>query len=189
MRLDHLGDALDHWKGSVIRLVKSERLKVLPMLTDQDRWSPEDFKAYARLLGRRPQDFLRKDALFAKSSRAAYFRLPPRRDVFLDPDTGIASELKANEKRVKPSEIATLLKGSPSRMLLIYQHASRKKDGIRDKLGLLRSTEGLKRCHLFAYDSGAASMVFISKNKKRIQKALARLQCWLGPVARTRIIK
>ena len=190
MKLAHLGDALDHWKGALIELLGDNRLRVVPMLTDRDRWTQQHFETYARLLHRKPVDILKKgkEDLFSSRTRHDYFCDLGEDDLFLDPDTGIASDEKAKKEHVSPSEIAGLLSEPRSRMLLIYQHASRRKDGLREKLELLRSTQCLRGCHIFAYDSGAVSMVVISQNRERSDEALARLKCWLGPVASTRII-
>jgi hypothetical protein len=191
MKLAHLGDALDHWKGSLIEVIGDKSLRVVPMLTDRERWTEEHFEAYARLLHRKPEDVLRraKDDLFSTRTRRNYFRDLGENDLFLDPDTGIAPDEKAQKEHISPSEIAGLLSESRSRILLIYQHASRKRDGVREKLELLRSTEGLGGCHIFAYDSGAVSMVVISQNRERTHKASACLKSWLGPVASARILE
>jgi hypothetical protein len=137
----------------------------------------------------KPEDVLKKDTLFSSKTRHRYFCDLGEHDLFLDPDTGIAPDKKANKRHVRPSEIVCLLSGSTSRMLLIYQHASRKKGGLREKLDLLRSTEGLRACDIFAYDSGAVGMVVISRNRERSHRALARLKCWLGPLASARIVE
>lgn len=193
MKLAHLGDALDHWKGSVIEVVGAKSLRVVPMLTDRDRWTQEDFETYARLLHRKPEGVLKKakDDLFSNKTRCRYFCDLGKHDLFLDPDTGIAPDKKAHKQHIKPSEISRLLSESTSRMILIYQHASRKKDGVSEKLRLLRSTPGLRGCDLFAYDSGAVSIVAISQNSKRTNKAIARLKSRLrlSPVASKRIIR
>ncbi len=191
MNRAHLGDALDHWKGSVIEVISDKKLQVVPMLTDRDQWTQEDFETYARLLHRKPEDVLKngKGDLFSSRTRRRYFCDLGEHDLFLDPDTGIAPDEKAQEQHVRPSEIAGLISQSRSRILLIYQHASRKKDGLVEKLKLLRRAEGLRGCDIFAYDSGAVSMVVISQNRERTDKALACLKSWLGPVAATRIIE
>lgn len=164
MNLSHLGDALDHWKGSLIEVIGDKSLQVVPMITDRDRWTQENFGTYARLLHRNPEDILKKekDDLFSNRTRHGYFCNLDEGDLFLDPDTGIARDEKVEKKHISFSEIAVLLSKSKSRMLLVYQHASRNKDGVREKLQLLRKAEGLSACHMFAYDSGAVSMVMIS---------------------------
>ena len=190
MNLTHLGDALDHWKGSVIELIGGKRVLVVPMFTDLDHWTHEDIETYARLLHLNPYNILKKGEgdLFSANTRGSYFCNLGKGDMFLDPDTGIAPDKTAEEKHVCPSEIACLLAESKSRILLIYQHASRDKDGVREKLKLLRSTDSLEGCHVFAYDSGAASMVVISRNRERIDKARACLKSWLCGVASSRIV-
>jgi hypothetical protein len=189
MKLAHLGDALDHWKGSLIELIGGKNMRVVPMLTDHDGWTERQIKAYARLLHVKPEDVRKRDILFSSKTRHGYFCDLGEHDLFLDPDTGIAPDEKAKKEHIKLSEIADLIKESPPRMLLIYQHSSRKKDGFGEKLKLLRSTERLKGCHIFAYDSGSVSMVVISQDCERAHEALARLKCWLGPIASTRIVE
>jgi hypothetical protein len=189
MNLKHLGDALDHWKGAVINAVGVKTLRIVPMLTDSENWTQEDFSAYARLLRRKSRDLVKKKQLFSNQTRDGYFCGLGNEDLFLDPDTGIAPDRKRKQKHVSPFEIAGLLPKGSSRMLLIYQHASRKKNSVRDKLSLLRSAGDLRDCGLFAYDSGPVAMVVISRNRKRTKKAQARLKFWLGPAAKRRIIK
>ena len=190
MNLSHLGDALDHWKGSLIDVIGEKNLQVVPMLTDRDRWTQERFEIYARLLHRKPEEILKKekDDLFSSITRHGYFRDLGENDLFLNPDTGIMPDEKARKKHISHSEIAALLPESSSRILFIYQHASRNKNGVSEKLGSLRDAEGLSGCAVFAYDSGAVSMVVISRNRERADKALARLKSWLGTVASSRVI-
>ena len=179
---------MDHWKGAVIGIIRDEKLQVVPMLTDPARWTEEHIITYARLLHVRTDDILKKgkDDLFSNETRGSYFCDEGEQDLFLDPDTGIAPK-KARKEHVSFSEIAALLSKS-SRMLLIYQHGSRNKDGFRKKLEQLREADGLRGCHMFAYDSGAVSIVVISRNRERTDEARNRLNSWLGPVASTRII-
>ncbi len=191
MNLNHLGDALDRWKGSVTGLIGSEDLQVVPMLTDAHRWTQDCFEAYARLLRVKVDDILKKGRgdVFSKKTRKSYFCDLGNHDLFLDPDTGIAPDEKAKKEHISFSEIAALLAESRTRMLLIYQNASREKDWPLKKLQLFRSVRGFTECGTFAYDSGAVSMVAISQNRERIHKALACLKTWLGPVVSKRIIE
>jgi hypothetical protein len=189
MNRKYLGDALDHWKGSVINIVAPQNLRVLPMRTDHRQWEQENLSAYSRLLGRKPKDILRMDRIFSNKTREKYFSDLGNSDLFLDPDTGIAPDGRRQKKHISPCEIAHLLSSSRSRMLLIYQHASPNKNWIREKLRLLRSSPGLKHCGLFAYDSGTVAMLVISRDRKRVNKARARLESWLGPVASRRLTK
>jgi hypothetical protein len=188
MRLQHLGDALDHWKGSLIELIGGKSVHVVPMFTDDKPWTEEQIDAYARLLRIRPEDVLKKDGCFSGKTRTSYFCDLGEHDLFLDPDTGIApNDKKANEKHVRSSEIAGLLSAGPSRMLLIYQHVSRSKNGLKKKLNLL--SKYLQGCGMFAYDSGSVSMVVIGRERDRVQHAMVRLKCWLGPTVSMRIVE
>jgi len=189
MNLKHLGDAFDHWKGSVIELIGGKTLRVLPMFTDQKKWKPRQLSTYARLLHRKPGDILKQKVTFSRKSRAGYFGNLGNEDLFLDPDTGILPDQNATKRHVKPSEIATLLEESGSRMLLIYQHSSHEKDGFSEKLKLLRRSDGLDSCFMFAYDAGTVSMVILSRSKNRVKKASKRIRSWLGPVGPARIIQ
>ena len=45
MKLAHLGDALDHWKGSLIELIGERRVRAVPMLTDRDDWTEQHVEA------------------------------------------------------------------------------------------------------------------------------------------------
>jgi len=196
MNLKHLGDAFDHWKGSVIELVGEmnlrvvNNLQVVPMFTDQEPWpwGPENLATYAKLLRRQVNDILKRNDPFSNSrnDREAYFKNLGQNDLFLDPDTGIAGNQNAMKEHVKASEVACLLSASPRRMLLVYQHK-----GQREKMRKThqRVLEGLREFHAFTYDSGQVGMVFISRDQKRLAEALARIQVWLGPVAETRIIR
>jgi hypothetical protein len=190
MNLDHLGDALDHWKGSLIELVCPEGVRAVPMLTDRDRWTEQHIETYARLLHLRPEDILKKEEsdLFSSKTRDTYFRDLGQHDLFLDPDTGIAPDDKhAEKKHIRTSEITGLLSAAPLRMLLIYQHASRDKGGLRKKLNSLHKS--LNGFDIFAYDSGPVSMLIITQDRGRADGVLDCLKCWLGPIASVRIVK
>ena len=117
MNRAHLGDALDHWKGSVIELIGDKKLQVVPLLTDPDRWTQENLETYARLLRRKPEDVLKsgKGDLFSSSTRHRYFCDLGEHDLFLDSDTGIAPDEKAQKQHVRPSEIAGLISQSRCR--------------------------------------------------------------------------
>jgi hypothetical protein len=188
MNLVHLGDALDHWKGSLIELIGGKNVHVVPMFTDDKPWTEQQIEAYARLLCIRPEDVLKRDGRFSGKTRTSYFCDLGEHDLFLDPDTGIAPDDKnAKEEHIRTSEIAGLLSVAPSRMLLIYQHASRSKNGLKKKLNLL--SKYLPGCGMFAYDSGSVSMVVIGRDRDRVQQALVRLKCWLGPTVSKRVVE
>lgn len=118
MNLEYLGDALDHWKGSLFEYLQSERvvrdLVVDPMATDADQWSDDDFALYACLLRVSVKQIIRHKALLA--DRSSYFaEIRQSGDLFLDPDTGVAAHgASPIAKYVKPREVAALLQSSRS---------------------------------------------------------------------------
>ena len=73
-------------------------------------------------------------------------------------------------------------------MLLIYQHASHEKDGPKREAGPASKGVASEIASMFAYDSGAVSMVVISRNRNRTDKALEQLKSWFSPVASMRIV-
>lgn len=189
MNLKHLGDAFDHWKGSVLKLIPSQNLQIVPMFTDRRKWSQRHRIAYANLLQRKQEDIWRPTKQFSNETRGHYFDNMGDSDLFLDPDTGIASGKRAKDSHLRVSEISSLLKKSKRRVLFIYQHSSRKKDWLTRKLETLRSTTDLKGSSMFAYDSGPVSMIIISMSKTRVGEARRRLRHSLGPISRSRIVK
>lgn len=54
MNLEFLGDALDHWKGSLFQSLCAGQVlhdfAVNPMATDQESWKEADFEVHARLI-------------------------------------------------------------------------------------------------------------------------------------------
>lgn len=93
MRLEFLGNALDHFKGSILRRLRSEgllqELRVDPMATDGDSWKKDHYQLYADLLGVPADRVFEHREPFGHRSRvldhAEYSG-----DLFLDPDTGIS---------------------------------------------------------------------------------------------------
>ena len=114
MNLEYLGDALDHWKGSLFDFLQSERIlrhfAVDPMATDRAQWNDADFCLYARLLHINRDQIIQHKAPLLFRDR--YFSEIKRDvDVFLDPDTGIGVGSPI-EKYVKPKDLASLLRSA-----------------------------------------------------------------------------
>ena len=113
MNLMYLGDALDHWKGSLFEFLQAEQLlrdfAVDPMATDGHFWEDTDFALFARLLRINANQILRHE--FPLVQRAPYFNeIDHAGDLFLDPDTGIQTGGNGHPaKYVKPHELAGLL--------------------------------------------------------------------------------
>lgn len=185
----HLGDALDHWKGSVIGLLDAalRDVHVIPMFTDEDpvaSWSEAHLRLYARLL-RVPRDrIMHSHTPFCASNRADYFstlRLSANADAFLDPDNGIAPEGGGHSKHVRPNELATLLPVDSRRIVMVYQHSFRTHDYVEVSLRRVVDSRSVVGTAAFAYHAGAVAMIFASRCRPRlieIHKAMTRvLEC------------
>jgi len=195
MNHDYLGDALDHWKGSLIAILCRSRLidclAVVPMATDAMEWNQDDWRTYARLLNVEGDDICQRDVPFVNGAdrRQQYFaNLPEGQDLFLDPDTGIA--INGNGGHIRVQELAQLLNGPKNigRVLMVYQHAA------RDKVPRLRFVEiggklkrGIEECHVLVYECSQAAMFFISRNKRRIQAIENALREYLRGTAERRV--
>jgi len=126
LNLNFLGDALDHWKGSLFESLQEAQVlqdfAVDPMASDLGSWNSEDFLILARLLRITPAQIIRHQVSLRE--RARYFgEISHRGDLFLDPDTGVATRrVKDHCRYVNPPEIGVLLDASPDRLLAVYQH-------------------------------------------------------------------
>jgi hypothetical protein len=191
LNLQFLGDALDHWKGSLFESLRmAEALRdfaVDPMASDLDSWRQEDFKLFARLLRITPAQIIRHRVTLEE--RVKYFgEISHRGDLFLDPDTGVATgPVKKALRYVNPSEIGQLLNGSPNRLLIVYQHvrgqpvASRVDevlDTLRHEIG------GFSWC---SYESGTVAMLFLARLPMRTAAIAEHFEALLGRHAAGRI--
>lgn len=192
MNLRFLGDALDHWKGSLFEsLLKAQVLRDFaadPMASDLESWQQEDFKLYARLLRITPAQIIGHRATL--EDRAKYFgEISHRGDLFLDPDIGIATRGMKGKPRcyVKPSEIGQLLDGPFGRLLIIYQHvrAQRVASRVNDVLDTLRQEIGsFSWC---SYESGTVAMLFLARVRARAAFVEEHFTAVLGRHAAGRI--
>jgi hypothetical protein len=174
MNLNHLGDALDHWKGSLLeQLTKAGALNDLradPMLSDPDDWKPPDWPIFATMLRLEPRYILRHKH-HLRDDRQDYFReITHSADLFLDPDTGIdTSQGKKPDQYIRPKELEGLLDVDPTRVLAVYQHIGRMK--TRERLEtiarVVRTEAGPLYC--CSYESPTVAMVFFSRSHDRIQ--------------------
>src|SRR6266542_4206536 len=94
MNLTFLGDALDHWKGSLFESLSRagilRNFAVDPMASDLPAWRPEDFLLFAQLLRVDRSQIVEHQADLGDRSR--YFaEITHSGDLFLDPDTGVAT--------------------------------------------------------------------------------------------------
>ena len=92
MNRKYLGDALDHWKGSVFESLQQRNalrdFAVDTMATDMNDWQSEDINVFARLLRISASQIIRHTVTL--KTREKYFaEIEHSGDLFLDPDTGI----------------------------------------------------------------------------------------------------
>jgi hypothetical protein len=196
MNTQFLGDALDHWKGSLISILRNKKifrkLAVEPMITDDQPWQPQDLQTYTRILNLGQHDTVcHTNTTFRAHNinRQDYFgQIPNDCDLFLDPDTGIASE-GGNRKHIRIREILRLLNGDSTgtRLLMVYQHLARTSSEEQRQIIQNRLDQLNRRACYCVYQSRQAAMLFISRNKKRIRNICRTLKDCLTGTAAVRI--
>ncbi len=188
MKLDFLGDAFDHWKGSLIEsLSKAHILRnfaVDLMVTDGD-WRNEDFQLYARLL-RVAQGQLLEHRVTLTEREKYFNEIQHPGDLFLDSDTGVATGT-AKKQHVKACEIGQLLDRGPSdRLLVIYQAVRGKVEPrVKEVVNALKKPNVvLTGC---SYESNTAAMLFLSRIATRSDQVADHFDALLKPRAGNRI--
>jgi|WetSurSiteA1Bulk_404760.scaffolds.fasta_scaffold104489_1 hypothetical protein len=174
MNLQFLGDALDHWKGSVFAELQHSSLlndfRVDAMASDSENWEQIDYRLYARLLRvQQAQLVVHKNAL--SGDRSNYFHeIPSIGDLFLDPDTGFKTgTVRTLSQYLKAAELHDLLKRNKDRVIAVYQHvrARRTRDRVEEVLRVLRN-EG-SRFFCTSYESGTVALLFFASEPERIE--------------------
>ncbi len=180
MKLKFMGDALDHWKGSLFHFLSEAQLlrdfAVDPMATDQEAWNEADFDLLARLLRVRSEQIIRHQV--SSRERTKYFgEISHKGDLFLDPDTGVATG-SAKEEHVSPSEIWQLLDDPADRLLVIYQSSCRRPIARRidEVVKALEKVRGLSWC---SYESGMVAMLFVARLSARTDAVAAHFRAFL----------
>ena len=171
MNLNYLGDALDHWKGSLFEYLQSKgalrHFAVDPMATDRDPWDEADFSVLARFLRIKGDQIIKhKECLL--HARDRYFReIAHGGDLFLDPDTGIATAgCKPIKKHVKPSELAVLLCSPSDRVVAVYQHVRGTTCKRVDEC-LAATKNEIDAFGWCSYESPTVAMLFLCGNEAR----------------------
>ena len=187
MNLDFLGDALDHWKGSLFESLQAKRVlrefAVDPMATDLPRWKPEDFSLYARLLRIEPCGILKHS--IPLSVREAYFgEIRHSGDIFLDPDTGVATG-KCSAKHISPAEIAKLLR--TDRLVAVYQHVRAQRVADRVDAVCAAVQNKVPNVYWCSYESGTVAMIFLAFSQERVAEVRNHFVEWLGRHSEGRI--
>lgn len=128
-----LGDALDFWKGTFLEVLRSSSpaprsVRVLPMFSDAG-WTAPEIDGYARILGVPPAAML-STAQLTKPTRKSYFSafVHLDEDVFVDPDTGVATA-RPELSHVTASEVFAML--SVDNVVAVYQHRQHATRAVR----------------------------------------------------------
>jgi hypothetical protein len=149
------------------------------MATDRDQWNEADFLLFARLLRIKRHQIIPHEASIL--SRARYFaEIAHGGDIFLDPDTGIAtSGSSQREKYVMPTELATLLRSIHGRVVAVYQHVRAQKTSVRVDacLAALAKEIAAGWC---SYESPTVAMLFLCHEDLRTRKIAKVLEELLG---------
>ncbi len=198
MNSEHLGDALDHWKGSLLSLLVDKRLirqvLVEPMITDPQKWPSEDIETYKRLL--KLEIIFHDSSTFPSGKRKDYFNAVPKDgDIFLDPDIGIA---RGNPEKghITVPDIINML--SEDRVVMVYQHSGQRAPKQKDLTAssshqwLVASrnkitADGTSNVHCTVYECKQVAMFFVSHKKSRIDEIQTGLQEYLKGKAKWRV--
>jgi len=190
VNLAFLGDALDHWKGSLIESLRNSNLlsgfAVDPMAVDWSAWQSDDVMAFARLLRINKSQIISHSVYIA--NRNTYFdEIRHNGDLFLDLDTGIATGRVQNIYRyIRPTEINKLLYNS-NRLVAVYQHVRARVTSQRiDEVCRVLNGEivGLQWC---SCESSTVAMMFLSLSSVRVAKVATHIRHLLGQNASRRI--
>lgn len=192
MNLQFLGDALDHWKGSVFEQLQQAKqlidFRVDAMASDSNKWTPEDWSLFASLLRVKPIQIVRHKATLNEARDNYFAEVPQNGDLFLDPDTGILTgKVRDLCQYLKPCEIVQLLEADQHRMLVVYQHvrAQRTRDRIEQVLAAIRAVRKVFYCA--SYESGTVAMLFFTLDKSRVTSLERYYRGFFGNHANRRI--
>lgn len=183
MRIDYLGDALDHFKGSILRKLQAEGLildlGVDPMATDVELWSEDHYRLYAALLGTSPSRLFRIAGTLDSRERRTLGSPHHGGDLFLDPDTGVRTGSQSPVSAyILPTELKQLL--TSDRVVVTYQHAWRTEEAesVRRAVEVVKNVQ--PRSVATAYVSRQVALIFFSTDTERVSAISASLRSWLG---------
>jgi len=191
VNLKYLGDALDHWKGSLFEYLANAGVlrdfAVDPMASDLPEWTKADYALFARLLRINEAQLVRHQVTLR--NRFEYFNeITHKGDLFLDPDTGIATgSVHTVEQYIRPQEVGFLLGEPANRLLGIYQHVRAQRVSARVDDCLDKLKEEIGGFGWCSYESGTVAMIFLSRRVDRTNEVAAALKGLLGSHAERRI--
>ena len=194
MNLLYLGDALDHWKGSLFEYLQNGKLlrefAVDAMAGDAKQWQPADWKLFARLLRVKDAQVVPHTRLLAVDRTGYFEEIIHRGDLFLDPDTRIATGRVGHASQyLFATELHDFLARQPERVVVVYQHirAQRTRDRLERVVAALRLQERPFSC--CSYESGTVAMLFLSRTASRVDSVYQSFESLLGTHATRRISK
>jgi hypothetical protein len=158
------------------------------MASDGSAWQEEDWALFANLL-RVGRAQLINHSRQLKTDRQAYFNeINHRGDLFLDPDTGIATgRVDGVSQYFFPKELLSLLDLEQTRIIAVYQHVRAKKtrDRLEEVIAVIRNHDA--QFSSASYESGTVAMLFFSRNSDRVRSVVTHFQSVLGRHASGRI--
>ena len=186
MKLTHLGESPDHWKGSLRELLSAQlkSLYVVPMITDRRSWQPRHFETYAQLLRVGVADIF-QDCYPSSTYFEVAVKGQEERDLFVDPNTGIRDIPATNPQKMNNyilvSECSKLLPSNSPRVLMIYEQSRNNQDEKSDHIDDIGQRIKIAGCEWCAYDGGTnLTMFLLSRSKDRITEIRARISAILN---------
>jgi len=185
MNRQYMGDALDHWKGSVFEYLQRERVLrsflVDPMATDASRWNRDDTRLFARLLRIEERQLVQHTHDLRQDRKRYFAEMSPTGDLFLDPDTGIKTgRVKHLEQYVLPKEIFDAMATEENRMIVVYQHirAEKTRSRLEKIVAALRAQERSFSCS--SYESPTVALLFLCRAADRAEAVRDCFKRFLG---------
>ncbi len=192
MNLRYLGDALDHWKGSVFEMLQEEGLvkglQVDAMCSDKEPWKTDDVELYARLLRIKRAQLMQHRHDLCKDRSKYFSEVSITGDIFLDPDTGIKTgDVRHLEHYLTPNEFFDVMKQDKERLVIVYQHvrAQRTRQRVENVLAILNQRHVAFTCA--SYESGTVALLFFGAESRRVKRVHDYFANFLGTHAASRI--
>ncbi len=192
VNLAFLGDAFDHWKGSLFESLHGAGIirgfSVDPMTTDSGQWEQEDVALYARLLRIQRSQLIQHTVSLADDREVYFAEIRHSGDLFLDPDTGVAtSAVRKPERYVTPAEIGQLLNAQSGRLVIVYQHVRAQHVAARVDSVLNTIGKEVGAISWSSYESGTVAILFVSRESGRTTEVAGHFRSLLGRHANNRI--
>jgi hypothetical protein len=192
VNLLYLGDALDHWKGLLFERLQHTGLltdfAVDAMASDPDDWDQDDLNLYRTLLRIQPVQLVEHKHRLPIDPLAYFKEIPRRGDLFLDPDTGVATcKVSIPSQYLTVEDVHDLPDHDGKRLLAVYQHVRAQKTRVR----LQRVVASLrllpKPFSCWSYESGTVAMLFLSRTADRVDEVVRHLGTLLKDRAEQRV--